>query len=331
MPEQLSQAQIDALLNRMNTGGEVVEPAREEEPDKAKEYDFKSPKKFTKEQLKALDGLHENFSRMLSSYLSGLLRDFCEIEMLQIEEESYYEYNNALPDNALLGMIDFLPEEKKYSEAFFIMDISTSIGYLMVERLLGGGSAKPFTPDRDYTDVEIAILEKVLSKATNLMQDAWGNYLDVKMPLRSIETNPRLLQVLSPEDTVIIVMMNIKLGSMTGNISICIPAENLEEVIDNFSMRYARSAKKQDPQLEQLKKQWILDELTESSLEIKAVLDSCQMSLKDILQLQVSDVVMLNKDIKSDITVMVDNELWYTAKLGETGMKKSIKLNKPVE
>lgn len=326
MPEQLSQSQIDALLNRLNTGEVDV---KEDTGPKIKEYDFKSPKKFTKEQLKALDGMHENFGRMLSSYLSGLLRDFCEISVVQIEEQSYYEYNNALPDNALLGMIDFVPREKRYSETFFIMDISTSIGFLMVELLLGGNGTG-YSPVRDYTDIEIAILEKVLGRFADFLQESWTNYIEVSASLRSIETNPRLLQALAPEDTVVIVMMSIKLGKLEGTISICIPAESLEEVIDSFSVKYMRTAKKQDPEKETAKKDIIMVELTESDLEIRAVLDNFQMRLRDIVQLQEMDVVMLNKNINDDITVLVDSEPWFTAKLGESGMKKSIKLNKSI-
>ena len=105
MPEQLSQAQIDALLKKMSSGEVAVE-----EKQTIKEYDFKSPKKFTKEQLKAMDGLHETFSRLLSSYLSGILRIGCDVQVLQIDEERYYEYNNALPDTALIGIVGMDPE-----------------------------------------------------------------------------------------------------------------------------------------------------------------------------------------------------------------------------
>lgn len=327
MPEQLSQAQIDELLNRLNKGGPIAET---EDGDRAKEYDFKSPKKFTKEQLKALDGLHENFSRMMSSYLSSLLRTYCEMEVVQIEEQTYYEYNNALPDSALLGIIDFFPKEKDYNESFLIMDVSTAIGFLMVERLLGG-SGKGYSPNRDYTDIEIAIINTVFIKMTELLQESWGNYIDTDMSLRSIETNSRMMQALAPEDTVVIVMVDMKIGELKGNLNICIPGECLEEIIDSFSVRYMRASKKQqDPEKESAKKELILEELTESDLEITAILDNFQMRLRDITQLQVSDVVLLNKDIKSDIIVTVDNEPWFTAKLGESRLKKLVKLNNSI-
>lgn len=322
MPESLSQSQIDELLKRMHSG-EVN--AEEEKKPKIKEYDFKSPKKFTKEQLKALDGLHENFSRVLSSYFTSILRGVCEVSVLQIEEQRYYEFNNALSDNSLIGMIDFAPEDKKYSETSFVMDISTTFGFLVVERLLGG-NGPVYAPQRDYTEIEIAVLQSVIEKVTYYLQDAWQNYLPVNTRLRSIETNARLLQAFPPQDTVVIVALSVKMEAYNGTITICLPAENLEEVIDSFKTRYSRSSKQQDPDKEQEKKDMIIHSLKQSDLEIKAVLDQFQMSLGDILQLQVHDVIALNKKIDSNICVTVDGAPWYYAKLGESKLKKSVKL-----
>ncbi len=128
MPEQLSQSQIDALLKKMASGEENVQ----EEKRKIREYDFKSPKKFTKEQFKALDSLHETFARMLSSYFSGLLRTVCEIEVMELEEQRYYEYNNALPDTALIGLVDVLPANKHCDNTTMILDLSTTIGFFLL-------------------------------------------------------------------------------------------------------------------------------------------------------------------------------------------------------
>ncbi|MCI8441172.1 MAG: flagellar motor switch protein FliM [Provencibacterium sp.] len=322
MPEKLSQAQIDALLNRMNSGEQVE---KEDESKKAKEYDFRSPKKFTKEQLRTMDSLHENFSRLLSSHLSGILRMFCEVSVLNIEEMTYFEYNNALPDSALIAMIDFKPENKRFSEGALIMDISTSIGFFMIDRLLGG-PGDGYNLSRDYTDIEMAILDNILNKVVDQLQEAWHNYLDVSIGLGSIETNSRLLQALAPADVVVIVALQVKMRDLTGNMSICIPAENLEEVINSFSLKYTRTAKRQSLDNEEAKKQIIFNTLTDSNLEIKAILGELSLDLRDILQLQVSDVIPLNKSIDSDIEVLVDNTPWFNAKLGELKAKKAVKL-----
>lgn len=326
MPEQLSQSQIDALLKKMSAGEMDVEDERQ----KIKEYDFKSPKKFTKEQLKALDGLHETFGRLLSSYLSGLLRTICEVEVLQIEEQRYYEYNNALPDAALIGIIDFRPEDKRYSEATLIMDMSTTLGFYLIDRLLGG-SGKGYNLTRNYSEIEIAILTNVFQKVTKRLEDAWRNSLELTAELNGIETNSRLLQVFAPEDIVVIVIMSVRIGKLTSNLSICIPAENLEEFIDVFNIKFNRALKRQDPAKEQEKKRIVMQSLCESDLEIKAVFDEFTMELRDILQLQPEDVIPLNKNVNSDVLLTVDSIPWFTAKLGETKKNKAVRLNHLIE
>ena len=327
MAEQLSQSQIDALLKRMSSGDTAIK----EEESKVKEYDFKSPKKFTKEQFKALDSLHETFSRLLASYLSGLLRVVCDIEVLQIEEQRYYEYNNAIPDIALLGLIEVQPKSERYDDARMVLNLSTEIGFYLIDRVLGG-SGKGYSLTRNYTDLEISILSNVFTNITKRIKDTWENYFELEAVFAGIETNARFLQAYAPEDIVVVVMMNLKLGNvLEAPLSICIPAEFLEQVMDTFSMRYMHSAKKQDQEKEELKKRIILENVCESQMEIKAVFDQFKLSLQDIMQLQPDDIIPLNKPIDSDILLTVDKNPWYTAKLGETKQKKAVKLQNIID
>lgn len=323
MPEQLSQSQIDALLKKMNSGEMKVE----EEKRKVREYDFKSPKKFTKEQLKAVDSLHETLSRMLTSYFSGLLRTMCEIEVLQVEEQSYFEYNNALPDTALLGLVAIKPENKRYEEATMILDLSTSIGYYIVDRVLGGpGTA--YDLERNYSDIEIALLGNVFEKITHRLEDTWNGNLEVSAEFTQIETNARLLQIFAPEDIVVLVVLSVKLGGgLEGNLNICIPGEFLEGVIETFSLRYARPTKKQDKDKEEAKKRIILENVCESEMAVRVIFDEFQLQLQDALQLQPNDVIPLAKRVDSDVLVTIEDIPWYTARLGETKKKKAIRLD----
>ena len=326
MPENLSQSQIDELMKRMHAGD--IDTEVEKKP-KIKEYDFRSPKKFTKEQLKSLNGLHENFARVLSSYFTSLLRDVCEVEVVQVEEERYFEFNNALPDSSLTGIIDFKPEDEHYEETSLLLDMSTSLGYLIVERMLGGTShgGEVYIPQRDFTEIELTLLNSVFVQVTKYLQESWNSYVPVQTTLTSVETNARLLQAFAPQDVVVIVALSVKMDNYTGTITICLPAESIEEVVDSFKNRYSRTGKQQqDPEKEKEKREIIMDSIKKSDIEIKAVLDQFQMPLGEILQLQVQDVIALNKNINSDICVMIDNEPWYNAKLGVSKLKKSVKL-----
>ncbi|MCL2121379.1 MAG: FliM/FliN family flagellar motor switch protein [Clostridiales bacterium] len=324
MADILSQNQIDELLKKMQNP-DTEEAVPEEPKARVKEYDFSSPKKFTKDQLKSLNNLYETFSRVAASYFTSIMRDLCEVNVVQIEEQRYYEFSNALPDNTLVAMVDFKPEEIAYDESVLMMEFAPSFGYLLIERLMGAiGDA--YWPDRDYTDVELAILRSVVDKITEFLKDAWCNYFLVKTGLRSIETNGRMIQAFAPQDVVVIITLEINCANFTCTSNICMPSENLDAIISSFSTKYAISSKQQAPEREKAKKDLVLDYLKQSDLVVAAVLDQCQMSFGEVMALQVNDVISLNKRIDSDIHVTVDGVPWYNARLGESRSKRAVKL-----
>ena len=320
MAEALSQSQIDELLQKMRDG-QVIE----DEPIKVKEYDFASPKKFTKDQLKSLNTLYENFARIIAVYFTGILRNMCEVEVSQAEEQRYYEFNNALPDSTLVAMISFEPEGDAYDSSTVMIQLPTSLGFLFIDRLMGG-SESVYAPDREYTEIEMSLLENVLENVTKYMQESWSNFFPLKISLQSLETNGRLLQAYSQQDIVIIVSLEVKDEYYSGTMNVCMSAENLEEVINGFSVKYSHSGKQQDPQKEQLKKDLLLGYLKESDLNVEAILDTCNMNINDVALLQVGDVIALNKKIDSDINVSVEGIPWCTARIGEVDQNKALKL-----
>lgn len=323
MPETLSQSQIDELLNRMRSGDSVEEEPKEKE--KVKKYDFSSPRRITKDQIKSLENLYENFARVLSSYFTSILRSVQEVTISHIEEQQYYEFSNALPDNTFVGLIDYGIEGSKIDVATMMIEFPQQMCFTIIERLLGNlDGVEVF--DRQYSEIELAILRTVIEHVTKYLQDAWQRYFDLKTELKSIETNGRLLQVYGPQDIVIIISIEVKSDSGTTSINICMPSENLEKIIDTFNGKYAHASKKQDPEREKMKRNKVLQELERSSLVMEAVLDHCKMTLGQIAQLQVNDVISLEKRIDGDIIVNVDDMPWYTAKLGEVGKNKAFKI-----
>ena len=325
MADILSQSQIDELLKRMQGTSTAAEPPPEEPVSKVKEYEFASPKKFTKDQLKSLNNLYETFSRVISSYFTSILRDLCDVSVVQIEEQRYNEFANALPDNTLVAMVDFRPEEASYDETVVMVEFSSSFGYLTIERLMGS-SGDVFIPDRDYSDIELEILKTVMDRVTAHLGQAWGNYFTVHTTLRSIETNGRMIQAFAAQDVVVIITLEITCGDFSCTSNICMPAENLDAVIANFSTKYARTSKQQDPDKERARKDLVLDYLKQSDLLVEAVLDQCQMTFGDVLALQTGDVIALNKRIDSDIDVTIDGIPWFHARLGESKSKRAVKL-----
>lgn len=325
MPEVLSQSQIDALLNSISSGEEVV--SEEEEGANVKVYDFYSPKKFTKEQLRTIDSLHENMGRVLSSYFSGILRVFCDISVLQVEEQRYYEYNNALPDTALIGLVDMKPANINLPDATLMLDMSNNLAFFLIDRLLGGAGGSTSTLQRDFTDIELAIMNDIYLKITEFLLDAWRDHLDVSGELSSLETNPRLIQVYAPEDIVVIAVLAVKLRDMEGTLSVCIPAMGLEAYLGEFTSKYARiSHKMSNERLDNMRKDLIQEQLNDSELTVKAVFDQTSIDVADALRLRPNDIIPLTKPLNGVVQVEVDDAPWFTAQLGECRNRKAIKI-----
>lgn len=327
MGDQLSQNQIDDLLKRLVSGEpEAAEDNKDIFEGKAiKTYDFNSPKKFTKEQLKILEDLHEDFARLVSTYFSGVLRIFCEVSVLQIEEQLYYDFSSALPDNALIGLLDVRPENKRFEEISVIMNISTHVGYLALERMLGG-TGEGDTPDRSFSDLETAVLRSMFEKVSIHMSRAWNNYVESEVDFTGLETNSRLMQSIAPREIVVVVMLDIKVGNISGNIDLCIPATGLGDLINNFSSKYQKTSRRTLPDAVQVKEE-LMENIVGSDMEIVAVLDELVLDVQDVLNLQVNDIIPLSKAIDSDVCVTVDGVPWFEGKLGEIRQRKAIKLN----
>ncbi len=330
MAEALSQSQIDELLKSAQSGGSSNVSSTVPQL-KIKEYDFSSPKKFTKDQLKSLANIYENFGRILTSYLSSVLRNSCTMKILDVEEQRYVEFSNSLPDSTLVGAISFEALGNGGLSDILLMQFPTSLGYLLAERMLGA-TDKPYVPDRSFTEIEMTIITMIFNNITKYMQDAWSNFFDIKTSLRSIETNGRLIQAYSQQDIIVITSIEFTEGDYTGLLHICIPADNLERIIDSFSVKKPRSmVSHAQEEEEQQKKKLLFGYLKESDLEMEAILDNFEIPLQDIVYLQPGDVISLNKKIDHDINVVVEGVPWGTAKIGESNHKKAIKIVEVLE
>ena len=327
MADVLSQSQIDALLNSFSANGsEAFEEIEANDSNNVKNYDFRMPRKFTKEQLKSVEGIFETYARVVSSYLTGLLRLYCRVEVLQIEEQRYNEFNNALPDYVLLSTIDMGIEDEDVMETSVIMQISNPVTYCMIDRLMGGDGQ--FTEiNRDFTEIEVGLMTNVINKLTASLKQAWDPFIEIHPKLTNVETNARVLQSIAPDDVVILVMLELEIRKIKNTISICIPALNLESMMAKFSDRFAKNGKKFDINKDNERREEILNGIKNSKLKIDAILSETQVDLYDILTLQPGDIIPLNMSISDNVTVKIGEHIWFDGKLGEKNDHKAIKID----
>lgn len=328
LADVLSQKQIDELLNSFNTqGSKAFEEIEEQGSDKKiKNYDFKMPKKFTKEQLKVIDSIFENYARVLSSYLTGLMRLYCRVEVMQIEEQRYYEFNNALPDYVMMSLVNMGIHDEDVMETNCILQISNPITLTMIDRLMGGNGAFSEV-NRDFTEIEITLMSKVLERMAQALKGPWGQYIDMDPVMTAVETNSRVMQSIPPDEVIILVSLEIEIKDVKNIMTFCVPAMNLESIMGKFGDRWARTTKKQDPRKENERKDAIMGAIKDTNIEVRAVLCETQVDLYDILTLQVDDVIPLNVPINRNIDLKIGGSVWYDGKLGVINNKKAIKID----
>lgn len=325
MAEILSQSQIDELLNGLSTGDVSIQELEANEK-KIKEYDFRSPKKITKETIRLLKGIYENYCRILTSRLTSILRLMCDVTVEQVEESIYHEYNNALDDYVLMGLINVKYLDNEISDSQILMEMSKPLSFVIIDRLLGG-SGEEYEHIRDYTDIELSLLKNVLNQLIKLMGATWENTLKIETELEKIETNSRFIQSINYNDTVVIIILNIVLNELSGKITICIPSSILDEILKKANI-YSKSINKKTSVDDQ--KTAIMDSIKSSKLNITGVLGSTQASLNEILSIQVGDLIILDKKVNSNVDIKVDNEKWFEGKWGTKKNKGVVKINKTI-
>lgn len=322
MAEILSQSQIDALLNNLTNPEAASETPEEEGNKKIKEYDFRSPKHFTREQLKLLFGIYENYARILSSYATGIMQTYCLVEIAEVEEQQYYEFNNALPDSVLMGLVDLNIEDTKNDQDILLMDMSKDIGFCAIDRLLGGEGV-PLSVDREYSEIELALLEHFMKGMTKLMKNVWFDQVEMNPVYLKTETNSRILQGISADENVVIIVMNFLINETQGKLNICIPAVTLEMIFKRKSAQIKKNTRKSDQASEAQRKASIMAEINKSELEITGSLGAVDVLLKDIMDLEVGDIIKLDKPAGDMMELMVEDIPWFRGQLGAVGKKKA--------
>jgi flagellar motor switch protein FliM len=323
LADALTQEQIDAMLNSA-MAGEAVELSSETATT-VKDYDFRAPKKLTKERMKILDSIFDNYARLMSSYLTGLLRLYCKVSLVSIEEQKYFEFNNALPDYVMMGIVDLAIDDEDVENVTAIVQLSNSISYTMIDRLLGGKGE--FTDsDRDFTEIEVSVMSGIVKSMAGMFQEPWENYVEIKPKLEKIETNSRVISSIGYEDTMIIAVLEVHVNEVKSIVSVCMPALELDSVMQKYATFNVKGTKKNDEIKESERKESIMTTLSQSLLNVTAVLGETNLDMLDVMNLQTGDIIPLGKSIDGNIILNVGGQTWFDGKLGVFNSKKAIKI-----
>ncbi|MBQ8085447.1 MAG: flagellar motor switch protein FliM [Lachnospiraceae bacterium] len=318
MADVLSQNEIDALLKQLSSGELDVNYIEEDHSVKAKDYDFSRPAKFSKEHLRTLEIIFEHFGRLLSSNLPAYLRKNVQVEVMNSEAVTYQEFSNALSNPVLLGVVNMSPLKGN-----IILELATNVGFAIIDRLLGGTGESLFKM-RDFSEIELAILEKIFNLIIDLLREPWENVVEIDPYLERIETNSQFAQIISPTEMIAIITININVGGVEGLMNVCLPFLTLEDIMDKLNTKYWFSTM-QDRD-EESYSDVIETAINKALIPVSAELGKSSITVWDFVNLQVGDVIKLNRNVEDELDVYVGNIVKFKATPGSSSDNYAIKV-----
>lgn len=318
MGEVLSQSEIDNLLNALSSGELDTEEIQKSEEKKIKNYDFARPAKFSKEHLRTLEIIYEHYGRLVSTNLPVYLRKNVQVSVMSSETVVFSEFSNALANPVILGIVNFHP-----LPGSIIVELQANLGFAMVDRMLGG-QGLPLDKSRDFSAIELTIIEKMMVLCMQLMKDPWKNVIDVDPFLERIETNPQFAQIISPTDMIAIVTLNIKIGDVEGFMNVCLPYFTVETVMDKLNTKYWFSTMQEIS--DENYQQYVEAMIRKANVPIKAYMGTAQITVNDFVNLQIGDIIRLDTRTDSELSVYVGNMKKFTAMPGTSGEKYAVRV-----
>lgn len=313
MGEVLSQNEIDSLLAALSTGELDADEIQNKDEKQVRNYDFARPAKFSKEHLRTLEIIYEHYGRLLSTNLPLYLRKNVQVSVASSETVVFSEFSNALSNPVILGIVNFTP-----LQGSIIIELAPNLGFAMIDRMLGGQGV-PIEKGRDYSEIELSILDKVITLCMQLMKEPWKNVLDINPFLDRIETNPQFAQIIAPNDMIAIVTLNVKIGDVEGFMNVCLPYFTVESVMDKLNTKFWFSTMKESSDVDY--SQYVESMIKRVDVPVRAVLGNSVITVNDFVNLQCGDIIRLDTKTDSEMPIYVGNIKKFMAMPGKSGDK----------
>lgn len=325
MAEVLSQEEIDALLSALTTGEVSATSMSADSAERAarvRPYDFLRPSKFSKEQIRTLHFMHETYGRLWSTTLSGVLRNLVSISVNSVDQVTYQEFMLSIPNPTITATFSLPPLEGKA-----LMEFSPTIGFPIIDRLLGGSGGSSMVT-RELTEIESHVIANLIDDSMVFLKEAWASMIDLDPELHDLESNPLFLQIVPPSDMTLLITLEARIGEFSGIINILYPYVLLEPILSLLSAQTLYAIGTRGSSEESREKTRRL--LNNVQLPVSVELGVADVTLRDILSLESGDLVVLNKRTADELSVKVRGIEKFLARPGVVGKHRAAQVTQIV-
>jgi len=320
----LSQSEIDALLSAISTGEMTADDIKKDDEEKrVKVYDFKRALRFSKDQIRSLTRVHENFARLITTFFSAQLRTYVQITVASVDQIPFEEFVRSIPNMTLINVFEVPPLDGN-----ILMEINPNIAYSMLDRMMGGMGESHSNVD-NLTEIETKIMTNLFERSFDNLREAWESIAEIDPMLVELEVNPQFLQMISPNETVVVISLNTVIGETSGMINICIPHVVLEPIVPNLSARYWMQSNTKEMSPEQVKA--LETNVRRSELPVSVELGTADITVQDFLMMQHGDILQLDKQIDSPLVLKVGNLPKFTVQPGKVNKKLAVQIIEPMK
>jgi flagellar motor switch protein FliM len=326
MTDILTQDEIDSLLAAIQSGDQSTEELSSSRADTrtVKIYDFRRPDKFSKDQIRTIQMMHETFARLTTTALSAQLRALVGVHVGSVDQMTYEEFTRSIPNPTTLAIINMDP-----LRGSAILEIDPGISFTIIDRLFGG-KGDPAKISRELTDIERSVIESIIVRILGNLREAWSTVLDLRPRLGNIETNPQFAQIVHPNDMVVLISFETKVGEVDGMTNLCIPYITIEPIISKLSAQHWYSSIRKGDSDEN--RAIIQQRLDLVEIPLRCEVGEVELPIQEVLQLQLGDVVKLtNTSISSDFVVKVGDRKKFHAIPGRVGNRLAIQIGEGIE
>jgi flagellar motor switch protein FliM len=326
----LTQVEVESLLSAMGANGElpIMEPpvktAGPATREKITSYDFKRPERVGKEQMRALQTLHEGFGRNFGAALSALLRSIVEVKLTSVDQLTYSEFVFSLENPSCFNLLRAVPLDGN-----LILDINPSILYPIIDRLLGGGRETGPLARRPLTEIELRLVARITGLFLEELRHAWENVLDLKLAVLQVESNPQLVQIVPPNEVVVVISFELTIGDLRGMMNLCIPYNSIERIGGKLSANNWVSYGRKYSSPESVRQ--ISESVCSSPVGVSVRLARTKIGTGDLMGLRVGDIITTQKDIHNPVIVSVEGVPKFRAKPGAFKGHKAIVIESAIE
>ena len=327
MADVLEQSEVDALLAAVDGGGLggvdslANQEARSPGGRVVTDYDFQRPERVSKEQMRSLSSLHDTFSRSFGAAMTGFLRTIVEVRVSNIEQLTFGAFTRSLPNPTCFNLLSASPLEGQ-----MCLDLSPTIIYPIIDRLLGGSNAEMFIPQRAQTDIELRLIGRIIDLALNGLVESWANVMDIQFELAETESNPQLVQILPPNEVVVVVGFEIKMGGRVGSMALCIPFNVIEPVMPRLSDQTWLNYRRQTSETQG--EEAVAKRIEGAAVEMRAFVAETSITLADLAGLAPGDIITTERGANAEMIVEIEGRKKFAARMGQHKGKKALKITR---